>query len=119
MGLNQVSYQKIKDSIIITPKESMHDSYVQQFIENTLNILVRENPKIMIIDLSHIETVDSFMGRTINELVKSAKLVGVKTSAIGIRPEVAITLVELGFNLLNVKMYRTLEQALYNQNEVD
>ncbi len=112
MSLNEVNYQKIGASIIITPRETMHDSYVQNFISKVLDILTKQHPKYLILDLSHIETVDSFMGRTINELVRSAKLVGVESSAIGIKPEVAITLVELGFTLVDIKIYRTLEQAI-------
>jgi rsbT antagonist protein RsbS len=66
----------------------------------------------LIIDLSRIDVVDSFMGRTIGEIANSAALLGAEVAVIGLRPEVAITMVEMGITLGQVHPLLNLDLAL-------
>ncbi len=66
----------------------------------------------LILDLSRIDIVDSFMGRTIGEIGNSASLLGVEAVIIGLRPEVAITMVELGVSMGEVRPILNLDLAL-------
>jgi len=66
----------------------------------------------LIIDLSGVDVVDSFMGRTIGEIANSANLIGAEVAMIGLRTDVAITMVEMGISLGNAYPLLNLDLAL-------
>jgi rsbT antagonist protein RsbS len=66
----------------------------------------------VILDVSGVTLVDSYLGRVLTEIAADCSLLGAATVVAGIRPAVAITLVEMGLRLGNARMARSLEAAL-------
>jgi rsbT antagonist protein RsbS len=108
----RASILKIEDFLLATPEEAMHDLAAIQFKDDLLERVKETKISGLIIDLSRIDVVDSFMGRTIGEIANSAALLGAEVAVIGLRPEVAITMVEMGITLGQVHPLLNLDLAL-------
>lgn len=108
----RVSFLKIEDFLLVTPQEAMHDVAAMRFKDDVLGRVKETRISGLILDLSGIDIVDSFMGRTIGEIANSAGLLGVEVVIIGLRPEVAITMVELGVSMGRVHPILNLDLAL-------
>ena len=110
--VSRSSILKIEDFLLVTPQEAMHDIAAIRFRDNVLRRLKDTKVNGLIIDLSGIDVVDSFMGRTIDEIANSANLIGAEVVMIGLRSDVAITMVEMGISLGNVYPLLKLDLAL-------
>jgi rsbT antagonist protein RsbS len=108
----RASFIEIEDFLLTSPQEAMHDLAAIRFKDDVLRRVKETKIKGLIIDLSRIDIVDSFMGRTIGEIADSAVLVGIEVVVIGLRPEVAITMVEMGVSLGQVHTLLNLDLAL-------
>ena len=108
----RASILKIEDFLLATPEEAMHDLAAIQFKDDLLERVKETKISGLIIDLGRIDVVDSFMGRTIGEIANSAALLGAEVVVIGLRPEVAITMVEMGISLGQVHPLLNLDLAL-------
>lgn len=108
----RASFLKIEDFLLVTPQEAMHDVAAMRFKDDVLGRVKETRISGLILDLSGIDIVDSFMGRTIGEIANSAGLLGVEVVIIGLRPEVAITMVELGVSMGRVHPILNLDLAL-------
>ena len=108
----RASILKIEDFLLATPEEAMHDLAAIQFKDDLLERVKETKISGLIIDLGRIDVVDSFMGRTIGEIANSAALLGAEVAVIGLRPEVAITMVEMGISLGQVHPLLNLDLAL-------
>jgi len=106
------SILKFEDFLLATPQEAMHDLAAIKFKDELLRRLKEKKVSGLVMDLGRIDVVDSFMGRTIGEIANSANFMGVEVAIIGIRPDVAITMVEMGISLGNVHPLLNLDLAL-------
>ena len=96
----------------MTPQADLHDSAADLFLDEVLGSLNKAKSKGLILNMGNIDVVDSFMSRTIGELIQVASLLGVKAVVTGLRPEVAITLVERRISIDQVNIAQNLDQAL-------
>ena len=110
--VSRSSILKIEDLLLATPQEAMHDIAAIRFRDDVLRRLKDTKVNGLLIDLSGIDVVDSFMGRTIGEIANSANLIGAEVAMIGLRPDVAITMVEMGISLGNVYPFLNVDLAL-------
>ncbi len=90
----------------------MHDLAAIRFKDDVLRTIKETKINGLILDLSMIDIVDSFMGRTIGEIANSAALLGTEVVVIGLRPEVAITMVEMGVSMGQVHPFLNLDLAM-------
>ena len=111
-GRSRASILKVENLLLATPEEAMHDLAAIRFKDDLLRRVKESKVTGFIIDLSRIDVVDSFMGRTIGEIAESASLLGVEVVVIGLRPEVAITMIEMGISLGEVHTLLNLDLAL-------
>ena len=102
---------KIKDVLIVSLQE-VHDQRALELQEDILNTLTSTGAHGLLIDLSGIDVVDSFLGRIIGDTASMAKMMGAQTVLAGIQPAVAITITELGLRLAGVKTVLNLEKGL-------
>jgi rsbT antagonist protein RsbS len=93
---------RVEDTLIATVQEELRDRDAIQLQEDLVRALERTGARAVLIDLSAVETVDSFLGRLLHDIGVGARLLGAETVIVGIQPAVAITLVELGLELKGV-----------------
>lgn len=103
---------KIKDVLVVSLQVELQDRLALELQDDILNTLARTGARGLLIDVSAIEVVDSFLGRVIGDTARMAHLMGAATVLAGIRPAVAITLTELGLKLSGIRTALNLEKGL-------
>src|SRR5688572_19734041 len=88
---------KISRTLLATIQLDLHDSVVDGFQNDVLEELEKSSASGLIIDISALETVDSYVAKVLTETGRMAKLMGAKTVIVGMRPAVAATLVRMGY----------------------
>ncbi|NIM45472.1 MAG: STAS domain-containing protein, partial [Nitrososphaeria archaeon] len=109
--IGRASFVEIEDFLLTCPQEAMHDLAAILFKDDVLRRVRETKINGLILDLSRIDIVDSFMGRAIGEIADSVVLLGIEVVVIGLRPEVAITMVEMGVSLGQVHPLLNLDLA--------
>ncbi len=103
---------KIGDILIASIQVALHDASAVQFKDDLLQKIHDTRSKGVIIDLTALDVVDSFIGRLIADIAAMAGLMGARVVLTGLQPAVAITLVELGLELPRVLTALNLEKGL-------
>ncbi|WP_053749892.1 STAS domain-containing protein [Streptomyces sp. MMG1533] len=103
---------RLGDVLLVTLQGDLHDSTAQQLQQDIGETIVGTGVTGVVIDISGIEIVDSFLGRVLAEIAAQASLLAARTVVAGMRPAVAITLVELGLTLPGLRTALTTEAAL-------
>ena len=93
---------KIGNVLIASIQTTLHDSSAVQFKDDLLQRIFETRARGLIVDLTAVEVVDSFIGRLISDIASMAGLMGTRVVITGLQPAVAITLVELGLELPQV-----------------
>ncbi|HHW77871.1 MAG TPA: STAS domain-containing protein [Xanthomonadaceae bacterium] len=88
------------------------DTEVMQFQADVLSVIAETEGRGLAIDITALEVVDSFMARTINDTASMARLLGAEVVVCGMRPAVALTLVEMGRELIGVETTFNLDDGL-------
>ena len=94
---------QLGDTLVATVQETLHDRDALALQAELGAALERTGARGLLLDVSVVETVDSFLGRLLSEIAAGARLLGAQTVVAGIQPPVAITLVELGLGLPGVR----------------
>ncbi|MFF8395094.1 STAS domain-containing protein [Streptomyces sp. NPDC016172] len=90
---------RLGDVLLVTLQGDLHDNTAQQLQQDLSETISRTGVRGVLIDISGVEIVDSFLGRVLAEIAAQSKLLAARTVVAGMRPAVAITLVELGLTL--------------------
>ena len=98
--------------LLVTIQVDMHDRLVVALQENLTNRISQTGARGVLIDISALDMVDSFMGRTIGDIASMSRVLDAETVVVGIRPAVAITLVELGLPLAGVHTALDVEKGM-------
>ena len=98
----RVPIVRVDATLIATVQDELCDSDVMLLQEELSATLERTGVHAVLLDLTTVQTVDSFLGRLLNDVAAEMRLLGAQTVIVGIQPAVAITLVELGLNLKGV-----------------
>jgi rsbT antagonist protein RsbS len=98
--------------LLVTIQVDMHDRLALALQDDLTNRIVSDHAKGVLIDISSLEIVDSFMGRTIGNIAAMSRVLDAETVVVGMRPAVAITLVELGLSLPGVRTALTVEKGM-------
>jgi rsbT antagonist protein RsbS len=99
----RVPVVRIGEILVATVQEDLYDRDALRLQSDLTELLERTGAKGVLIDLSTVEMVDSFLGRLIGEIAAGSRLMGAQTVVVGMRPAVALTLVELGLGLPGVR----------------
>ena len=103
---------RIGDTLIATVQEELLDRDAVTLQEDLARQIERTGARGVLLDMSVVETIDSFLARLLNEIGTTTRLLGAQTVVVGIRPAVAITLVELGMELRGVRTALDAERGL-------
>lgn len=103
---------KIEDYLVASIQVALHDRSAVQFKDDILHRIYETKAKGLILDLTAVDVVDSFIGKLIGEIGDMAGLMGAKVVITGLQPAVAITLVELGLELEGIITALNLEKGI-------
>ncbi len=104
--------------LLVTIQVDMHDRLALQLQEDLTNRIVAARARGVLIDISSLEVVDSFIGRMISNIAAMASVLDAQTVVVGMQPAVAITLVELGLSLEGVRTALNVERGMTLLNEL-
>ncbi|MDQ1035548.1 rsbT antagonist protein RsbS [Streptomyces sp. V3I8] len=103
---------RIGDTLLVSVQFDLEDQMVLNLQEDLAEQIVAKSARGVIIDISALEIVDSFVGRMLATVAAISRVLDARTVVVGMRPAVAITLVELGLSLGGVDTALDLEKGL-------
>ena len=98
--------------LLVTIQVEMHDRLALALLDDLANAVVEHGARGVLIDVSSVHVVDSFIGRMLGDIAATCRLLDAQTAVVGMRPAVAITLTELGISLPGVYTAVTAEQGM-------
>jgi len=107
-----VPVMKIGDTLLVALHGDLDDTTVIQIEEQLTREVARTGASGMLIDVSRLSVVDSFIARVLARIVAMVRLLGAQAAVVGIQPAVAITLVELGVPMGHLDTALNAEQGL-------
>jgi len=110
--MERIPILKMGDLLLVTIQVDMHDRLAMTLQDDLTTRIVKDRAKGVLIDISALDLVDSFIGRMINNIAAMAKILDADTVLVGMQPAVAITLVELGLTLEGVKTALNVERGM-------
>lgn len=108
---------KLHDTLIVSIQWELDDQTALQFQEDLLNKMHETTAIGVLIDLTAIDFIDSFIAKVLGDVISMSGLMGAKVVITGIQPAVAITLIELGIRLENALTAIDLESGLDKLNK--
>jgi rsbT antagonist protein RsbS len=110
--VERIPILKMGPFLLVTIQVDMHDQVALVLQDDRTNRISRERARGVLIDISSLDVVDSFIGRMIGNISSMAKVLDAETVVTGMRPSVAITLVEHGLRLEGVHTALTVEKGM-------
>lgn len=98
--------------LLVTIQVDMHDRLAMTLQDDLTERIMRDKARGVLIDISSLEVVDSFIGRMIGNVAAMARVLDAETVVVGMRPAVAITLVELGLSLPGVRTALDVDKGM-------
>jgi rsbT antagonist protein RsbS len=112
MPSGQIPILKIGSTLLVTIQIELHDTVVDAFQNDVLEEIEKTGASGLVVDISALETVDSYVARMLANTGKMAKLMGTETVIVGMRPAVAATLVRMGYFMQGIETALSLEEGL-------
>jgi rsbT antagonist protein RsbS len=112
MAGDSITVIKIRDVLMVTMPADPDDATITALQAKTLESMERHEAKGLILDISAVETLDSFFARTISETALMVGLMGGRTIIAGMQPSVAVTATHLGLALRRVETALSVDRAL-------
>src|SRR4051794_1579618 len=110
--MDRIPILRMGEFLLVTIQVDMHDQLALTLQDDLTNLIEKTGAKGVLIDISSLEMVDSFIGRMIANISGMSRILDASTVVVGMRPAVAITLVELGLNLPGVKTALNVERGM-------
>ena len=107
---------KLDDCLLVSIQWELDDQTALQFQEDLLHKIHETSASGVVIDITSIDFIDSFIAKVLGDVMDMSKLMGAKVVITGIQPAVAITLIELGIRLEDVLTALDLEKGLEKLN---
>ncbi|HEX5083012.1 MAG TPA: STAS domain-containing protein [Blastocatellia bacterium] len=110
--MERIPILKMGDYLLVTIQVDMHDRLAMTLQDDLTEMIARANARGVLIDISSLEIVDSFIGRMLANIAAMSRVLDAETVVVGMRPAVAITLVELGLSLPGVRTALNVEKGM-------
>lgn len=110
--MDHIPILKIGLALVVTIQVDMHDRLAVQLEEDLAAKIVATGARGVLIEISALDIVDSFIGRMLDTIAAVSRVLDAETVVVGMRPAVAITLVELGLTLPGIKTALDVERGM-------
>ena len=110
--MERIPILKMGDLLLVSIQVDMHDQLALTLQDDLTDRIVKTHARGVLIDISSLEVVDSFIGRMLGNIAAMSRVLDAETVVVGMRPAVAITLVELGMSLSGVRTALNVERAM-------
>src|ERR1700743_2046060 len=110
--MDRIPILKLGNALLVTIQVDMHDRLATALEEDLTARIVAHSAKGVLIDISALEIVAIFIGRMLDNIAAVSRILDAETVVVGMRPAVAITLVELGLSLSGVKTALNVERGM-------
>jgi rsbT antagonist protein RsbS len=116
--VDRIPILKLEDFLLVSIQVDMHDQLALTLQDDLTQKIVATRAHAVLIDISALEMVDSFMGRMLGNIASMSRILDAQTVVVGMRPAVAITLVELGLALPGIRTALSVDAGLALLREV-
>jgi rsbT antagonist protein RsbS len=110
--MERIPVLRIGRCLLVSIQVDMHDRLAMILQDDLTERIVQDRAKGVLIDISSLDVVDSFIGRTIGNIAAMSRVLDAHTVLVGMQPAVAITLVELGLELPGVRTALNVERGM-------
>ncbi|HLK66843.1 MAG TPA: STAS domain-containing protein [Bryobacteraceae bacterium] len=110
--MDRIPILKMGDLLLVTIQVDMHDRLAMSLQDDLTDKIVSGKARGVLIDISALDMVDSFIGRMLANIASMSRILDAETVVVGMRPAVAITLVELGLSLRGVRTALNVDQGM-------
>jgi rsbT antagonist protein RsbS len=110
--MDRIPILKLGDFLLVTVQVDMHDRLAMTLQDDLTERIVKTQARGVLIDISSLEMVDSFIGRMLANIAAMSRVLDAETVVVGMQPAVAITLVELGLSLKGVRTALNTEKGM-------
>jgi rsbT antagonist protein RsbS len=110
--VDRVPILKLENYLLVSIQVDMHDQPALTLQDDLTQKIVATRARAVLIDISALEMVDSFMGRMLGNIAAMSRILDAQTVVVGMRPAVAITLVELGLALPGIRTALNVDAGL-------
>ena len=110
--MERIPILKMGEFLLVTIQVDMHDQLAVTLQDDITSRISNTGARGLLLDISSVDIVDSFIGRMLVNISMMARILGAETVVVGMRPAVAITLVELGLSLEGVRTALNVERGM-------
>ncbi|GGF06043.1 STAS domain-containing protein [Flavobacterium limi] len=110
--MERIPILKMGQFLLVTIQVDLYDQLAENLESDLINTISKHSSKGVLIDISAVSIIDSFMGRILGNIAVMSKIMDAQTVVVGMQPAVAITLVELGLSLNGVISALNVERGM-------
>jgi len=110
--MDRIPILRIGAFLLVTIQVDMHDQLAMVLQDELTARIVRDSARGVLIDISSLDIVDSFIGRMLSNIAGMARVLDAETVVVGMQPSVAITLVELGLSLPGIRTALNVDRGM-------
>ena len=110
--MERIPILRMGEFLLVSIQVDMHDQLAMSLQDDLTNRIVETTARGVLIDISSLEIVDSFIGRMLGNISSMARVLDADTVVVGMQPAVAITLVELGLSLPGIRTALNVEKGM-------
>jgi rsbT antagonist protein RsbS len=110
--MERIPILKLDDFLLVSIQVDMHDQLAMTLQDDLTDRVVKTRARGVLVDISALDVVDSFIGRTLGNIAAMSRVLDAETVVVGMRPAVAITLVELGMSLPGIRTALNVDRGM-------
>ena len=110
--MDRIPILKLDDFLLVSIQVDMHDQLALTLQDDLTERVVKTRARGVLVDISALDVVDSFIGRMLGNIAAMSRVLDAETVVVGMRPAVAITLVELGLSLPGIRTALNVDQGM-------